>query len=493
MTSDTTAHLSPTISYNDVHPLTPTPAMTISSTNSASNSPAGSLPSSPPLPSQQQQQQDDVTTIFVVGFPDDMQEREFHNMFIFAKGFEAASLKWHCKDQQDDQDFYSILNSLSKKQMIGFARFSTRQEAKDAAIEMNGKRVDVEKGCILKAEMAKKNLHIKRNSIVPSTSAAASAINSNSLMPSAALLPEPASSSSPMSIMSRRLSQPQTLHNDMCPTSQPAADYGSFSPLPSDLLSPGDYKDDPFLNETLIKTTPNTLSFCDSLFGFRSHSFDGRNGPPTTTTSRTGSSTINNSTSDTAQFNLFSKSFNSNELDTDPFSYLSKSTPVPHHEFPFSMNNNTFFGEDLLSVNRKNSLQPSSPNMERSASISAGSLRSANSPADQNPPCNTLYVGNLPPATSEDELRSLFSTCEGYKRMCFRQKPQGPMCFVEFEDVVYATQAMSQHQGHVLSNSVKGGIRLSFSKNPLFTKPNKDVNSNALSFKQMGAALLADL
>jgi len=67
------------------------------------------------------------------------------------------------------------------------------------------------------------------------------------------------------------------------------------------------------------------------------------------------------------------------------------------------------------------------------------------------------------------------------------------MCFVEFDDVVFATQAMSQHQGHVLSNSVKGGIRLSFSKNPLFIKPNKDMSSVAFSFKQMGTALLADL
>ncbi|EPB91210.1 hypothetical protein HMPREF1544_01915 [Mucor circinelloides 1006PhL] len=443
------------------------------------------MPSSPPLSSQQ----DDVTTIFVVGFPDDMQEREFQNMFIFAKGFEAASLKWHCKDQQEDQDFYSILNSLSKKQMIGFARFSTRQEAKDAAMEMNGKRVDAEKGFILKAEMAKKNLHIKRNSIVPSTGTS-SAINSNNLMPSAVLLPEPASSS-PMSIMSRRLSQPQIQQNDLFSTSQPSATagagYESFSPLPSDLLSPGDYKNDPFLNETLM-TTPSTPSFSDSLFGLRSQSFDGRNGVPSM--SRSGS--ISNNTNDMAQFNLFSKSFNSNDLDTDPFSYLSKSTPVPHHEFAFSINNNSFFGEDLLSVNRKNSLQPS-PNVERSASISAGSFRSTNNPADQNPPCNTLYVGNLPPATSEDELRSLFSPCEGYKRMCFRQKPQGPMCFVEFDDVVFATQAMSQHQGHVLSNSVKGGIRLSFSKNPLFIKPNKDMSSVAFSFKQMGTALLADL
>lgn len=56
---------------------------------------------------------DDVTTIFVVGFPEDMSEREFQNMFTFCRGFEAASLKWHCKDQEDD-----MLNNGGKKQMV---------------------------------------------------------------------------------------------------------------------------------------------------------------------------------------------------------------------------------------------------------------------------------------------------------------------------------------------------------------------------------------
>lgn len=88
-------------------------------------------------------------------------------------------------------------------------------------------------------------------------------------------------------------------------------------------------------------------------------------------------------------------------------------------------------------------------------------------PADQNPPCNTLYVGNLPPDTSEDELKALFSRQRGYKRMIFRQKQNGPICFVEFEDVSFATKCLTELYGYELSNSVKGGIRLSFSKNPL--------------------------
>lgn len=88
-------------------------------------------------------------------------------------------------------------------------------------------------------------------------------------------------------------------------------------------------------------------------------------------------------------------------------------------------------------------------------------------PADQNPPCNTLYVGNLPIDTSEDELKAMFSKQRGYKRLCFRTKQNGPMCFVEFDDTSYATKALNELYGHPLHNSVKGGIRLSFSKNPL--------------------------
>jgi len=88
-------------------------------------------------------------------------------------------------------------------------------------------------------------------------------------------------------------------------------------------------------------------------------------------------------------------------------------------------------------------------------------------PADQNPPCNTLYVGNLPMDTSEDELKTIFSKQRGYKRLCFRSKTNGPMCFVEFEDISFATKALNELYGHPLHNSIKGGIRLSFSKNPL--------------------------
>jgi RNA recognition motif-containing protein len=105
-------------------------------------------------------------------------------------------------------------------------------------------------------------------------------------------------------------------------------------------------------------------------------------------------------------------------------------------------------------------------------------------PADQNPPCNTLYVGNLPMDTSEDELKAVFSKQRGYKRLCFRTKQNGPMCFVEFEDTSFATKALNELYGYMLHNSVKGGIRLSFSKNPLGVRSGQNASmgpSSAMS------------
>jgi RNA recognition motif-containing protein len=80
-------------------------------------------------------------------------------------------------------------------------------------------------------------------------------------------------------------------------------------------------------------------------------------------------------------------------------------------------------------------------------------------PCDQeNPPCNTLYVGNLPMDAMEDELRGLFAQCRGYRRMLFKVKSNGPMCFVEFDTVAYATQSMNDLYGYPLSNSTKGKL-----------------------------------
>lgn len=93
---------------------------------------------------------EEITTVFLAGFPEDITEREFSNYFVFAKGFEASSLKFPTPDE-----------GKRNEQIIGFAKFRTRTEALQAREYLNGKLVDAERGCVLKTEMAKKNLHTK--------------------------------------------------------------------------------------------------------------------------------------------------------------------------------------------------------------------------------------------------------------------------------------------------------------------------------------------
>jgi hypothetical protein len=90
--------------------------------------------------------------------------------------------------------------------------------------------------------------------------------------------------------------------------------------------------------------------------------------------------------------------------------------------------------------------------------------------------------------TSEEELKALFQKQRGYKRLCFRTKSNGPMCFVEFEDTSFATKALNELYGHPLHNSVKGGIRLSFSKNPLGVRSQQNANNHAAASLAMHAA-----
>ena len=123
-------------------------------------------------------------------------------------------------------------------------------------------------------------------------------------------------------------------------------------------------------------------------------------------------------------------------------------------------------GPSAMSPNSMNSMGPNAGYQLAGPYINRHNYPPVN-PADQNPPCNTLYVGNLPVDTSEDELKAMFCKQRGYKRLCFRTKQNGPMCFVEFEDISFATKALNELYGVQLHNSVKGGIRLSFSKNPL--------------------------
>ncbi|KAL6753888.1 hypothetical protein V8C86DRAFT_1792373 [Haematococcus lacustris] len=83
-----------------------------------------------------------------------------------------------------------------------------------------------------------------------------------------------------------------------------------------------------------------------------------------------------------------------------------------------------------------------------------------------NPPCNTLFIGNLSDQVSEMELMTLFSAQAGFRQMKLVRGPKQVSCFVEFEDVMSAAAVHATYQGAVLPSSERGGIRIQYSKNP---------------------------
>ncbi|KAF7843154.1 U1 small nuclear ribonucleoprotein A [Senna tora] len=96
-----------------------------------------------------------------------------------------------------------------------------------------------------------------------------------------------------------------------------------------------------------------------------------------------------------------------------------------------------------------------------------------------NPPCNTLFIGNLGENINEEELRGLFSVQPGFKQMKALRQERHTVCFIEFEDVNSATNVHHSLQGAVIPSSGSVGMRIQYpfsqySKNPFGKR--KDFN-----------------
>ncbi|EEP78820.1 predicted protein [Uncinocarpus reesii 1704] len=237
--------------------------------------------------------------------------------------------------------------------------------------------------------------------------------------------------------------------------------------------------------------SPDQASRLQSLFSAQSPLGDGLNGRPRVS----GKSVIDQEVDE-----------DTGELLKDPIAYArnghsgsmmmprrSTNPPIPLNHFAnLSLSTNltspslqSFGSGSSTRPTPSSAMSPNFPNLGQNNGYHHSPFHRLNyppvNPADQNPPCNTLYVGNLPPDTSEDELKALFSKQRGYKRMIFRQKPNGPICFVEFDDISWATKSLKELYGYELSNSIKGGIRLSFSKNPLGVRNSQAGNMHPVS------------
>lgn len=347
----------------------------------------------------------DISTIFIIGFPDDFKERELTNMFLFAPGFEGAVLKTtniSCTAIQTGNS--ASTEESPRKQLIGFVKFSKPSEAVYALEILNGRILDQERGIVLKAEIAKKNYYIKP---LPSPAVPITSTSTGVSIPKRL----PSSLSDEETFIFGGCSVCLSVFGS-CPACAPSTIAAKNNNRVMSITLPG--QSDPSLicaPEVNVKIeVPSPLQPSQlKLSSFHSSSASSPPPPPPI-----------------------------------PPVLLSKSpVQVPDRII------------DICALQRN---LIASPTLGSMAAI-----------VGENFPCNTLYVGNLPPIAQEDELRALFRNCLGYRRLSFRPKSSGPMCFVEFEDIACATAAMETLYGTMISCSspAKGGIRLSFSKNPL--------------------------
>ncbi|KZT29425.1 hypothetical protein NEOLEDRAFT_1153943 [Neolentinus lepideus HHB14362 ss-1] len=590
--------------------------------------------------------QEEISTIFVVGFPDDMSEREFQNMFTFCNGFEAATLKipnkestaygsgnglsrggnlqyqsyagqndpynlvtvnqggvvvdggrdgttssWPATIPDDSHFVHNAPAQPPRKQIIGFAKFRTRDEALAARDQLQGRRVDIEKGAVLKAEMAKKNLHTKRgvgplggpSSATAGGGGGGGSMGADGLGYGDQLGSRDRDTLAAMGLRreSRLLGgdrddedRHRTREREMSismglgslgtrgPRERVEEDerererrrkearlrssntnaFDAFHSVPAGRLASGAEG-----NGFGLHTQPSmpNLSSYESLTSAAGASPWGSAGvfrkqsvpiltnapirPPSTGPQSSGTDpTYPLSVGPLSASSVMSdKDLPNNLLNSGPplsppvgTSTLPSHPSLPSRPRPYSPSADSHdqphvFG--MVGQMTSSSVPPSSASSMSGSQVSDGEISRSmvgltmggsqgstspqlpspasgassgtrGNPGDQNPPINTLYVGNLPtspmpagypPNFLEESLRELFSRRPGYRKLCFRQKSNGPMCFVEFEDVQYATKALNELYGHALGGLIKGGgIRLSYSKNPLGVRTSTSANGN---------------
>ncbi|THU46957.1 hypothetical protein C4D60_Mb09t10420 [Musa balbisiana] len=81
-----------------------------------------------------------------------------------------------------------------------------------------------------------------------------------------------------------------------------------------------------------------------------------------------------------------------------------------------------------------------------------------------NPPCPTLFVANLGPKCSEQDLYKLAFVCRcpGFLKLKMQNKNGVPVAFIDFQDTSSSTGALNHLQGTILYSSVGEGMRLEY-------------------------------
>ncbi|XP_059303118.1 protein WHI4 [Lycium ferocissimum] len=82
-------------------------------------------------------------------------------------------------------------------------------------------------------------------------------------------------------------------------------------------------------------------------------------------------------------------------------------------------------------------------------------------------PCSTLFIANLGPNCTEDELKQVVSQYPGFNTLKVRARGGMPVAFADFEGVEQATEALNALQGSTLPSSDRGGMNIEYARSKM--------------------------
>ncbi|XP_020534056.1 U2 small nuclear ribonucleoprotein B'' isoform X2 [Jatropha curcas] len=82
-------------------------------------------------------------------------------------------------------------------------------------------------------------------------------------------------------------------------------------------------------------------------------------------------------------------------------------------------------------------------------------------------PCSTLFIANLGPNCTEDELRQTLSQYPGFNVLKMRAKGGMPVAFADFEEIDQAKKTMEELQGTLLPSSDRGGMHIEYARSKM--------------------------
>ncbi|CAL5195613.1 unnamed protein product [Lathyrus oleraceus] len=85
-------------------------------------------------------------------------------------------------------------------------------------------------------------------------------------------------------------------------------------------------------------------------------------------------------------------------------------------------------------------------------------------------PCSTLFIANLGPNCTEDELKQAFSVHAGFNLVKMRSRGGMPVAFADFEEVDQAVKVMEELQGTTLPSSDRGGMHIEYARSRMRKK-----------------------